>query len=130
MVWTDWTLDRTLVLFTSAAYLLVAVQVTMSHYRQNFHQKIMLAPVISAPLYFVVGIALVLLNRSWLFTLFHICMWLGVLSGLYGFYLHVKGVGKRVGDYAPRNFLIGPPVVMPLLYTAIGLLGLIAIYGR
>ncbi|MFB7817039.1 hypothetical protein [Paenibacillus chitinolyticus] len=130
MIWNAWTLDRSVILFTAFAYLFIAAQVTLSHYRQNFHRKVMLIPVITAPLYFLVGLLAVLLNRTWLLCLFHIGMWLGILTGLAGLYLHIRGVGKRVGSYAFRNFLIGPPVLMPLLYSALGILGLIAVYGR
>ncbi|MEC0244888.1 hypothetical protein ACI48J_25180 [Paenibacillus chitinolyticus] len=130
MIWNTWTLDRSVILFTAFAYLFIAAQVTLSHYRQNFHRKVMLIPVITAPLYFLVGLLAVLLNRPWFLHLFHMGMWLGILTGLYGLSLHIRGVGKRVGSYAFRNFLIGPPVLMPLLYSALGVLGLIAVYGR
>lgn len=130
MIWNGWTLARVIVLFVSLAYLMIAIQVSMSHYRQNFYRKVMLTPVLSAPIYFLIGIALVCWGRQWLMTTFHILMWLGLLSGLIGFYYHFRGVGLRVGGYALRNFLIGPPIIMPLMYSAIAVLGLIAVYGR
>lgn len=130
MIWNEWTLPRVLILFVGLAYLLIAIQVTLSHYRQNFYRKVMLVPVLTAPLYCVIAIALALWGRSWLFTTFHIFMWLGVISGLIGFYYHFRGVGLRVGGYALRNFLVGPPVIMPLMYSSIAVLGLIAVYWR
>jgi hypothetical protein len=128
MYWKDWSLDRIVVLFVAAAYLFIGVQVTMSHYRQNFHHKAMWGPVISSPLFFLGGVAFVFSNQMWLYYLFALLMWIGIAEGLVGFYYHFHGVGVRVGGYASRNFLMGPPVVLPLLFSAMGLLGLIALY--
>lgn len=52
------------------------------------------------------------------------------LAGLYGFYRHLVGVGGRVDGYKLRNFLVGPPVVLPLMITALSGLGLLAVYWR
>lgn len=130
MYWHGWTFDRIVVLFVSAAFIFVGLQVTLSHYRQNFHHKAMLAPVISSPLFVLGGLAFVFLNQMWLFYLFQILMWIGVAVGLVGFYFHFHGVGIRVGGYAARNFLIGPPVVMPVVFSAMSALGLLALYWR
>jgi len=130
MYWNEWSLARILILFVGLAYLLIGIQVSMSHYRQNFYRKVMLAPVLSAPIYFIVGVVLAIWGRAWLFTTFHILMWIAVISGFIGFYFHFRGVGLRVGGYALRNFLVGPPIMMPLMYAAIGVLGLIAVYWR
>lgn len=101
---------------------------TMFHYRQNFHKKIMWVPVISAPIFFVTGVILAWYNAYWLRNVFLVLMWSGVLFGLVGFYFHFRGVGIRVGGWALRNFLIGPPILLPLMFSADSVLGLIAIY--
>lgn len=129
MVWNSWTLDRIVILFVGAGYLLIWIQVTMSHYRQNFHKKAMWAPVLSAPIVSLASILTTLFNSSGWLVLDQILYWVGVISGLIGFSYHFRGVGHRVGGYALRNFLIGPPIIMPLLYAAMSALGLIAIYG-
>lgn len=130
MFWHAWPIARILILFVSLAFMLVGIQVTMFHYRQNFHHKAMWVPVISSPIFFVIGLALTIYNVSWLSALFQILMWFGVVSGLIGFYFHVRGVGVRVGGWALRNFLIGPPVTLPMMFTAISVLGLIAVFWR
>lgn len=130
MYWDAWSLDRFLIFFVSVAYVLIGSQVTMFHYRQNFHHKSMWVPVVSAPVFFVTGLALTFYNAGWLRFLFTLFMAVGVISGLVGVYLHARGVGLRVGGWAMRNFLIGPPVVLPFLFTAIGALGIVAIYWR
>lgn len=128
MNWNDWPLERLLILFVGLAFLMVGVQVSLSHYRQNFHHKAMWAPVLEAPIFCVTALGLAFYREDWLATLFILFMWMGAASGLIGFYYHVHGVGLRVGGYEFRNFLIGPPVVLPLLFTAISVLGLAAIY--
>lgn len=130
MYWNGWPLDRISILFVSLAFLMMFVQVTMFHYRQNFHHKAMWMPVIASPLFFIVGVGLTLYSVSWLSALFIILMWVGLVAGLIGFYYHYRGVGIRVGGWALRNFLIGPPVVLPLMFTALSGLGLIVMYWR
>lgn len=130
MGWEGWPIDRMLILFVSLAFCLIGIQVTMSHYRQNFHHKAMWVPVLASPLFFLFGLILVCYHAAWLRGTFQILMWVGALAGLIGFYFHVRGVGKRVGGYKSHNFLIGPPVIMPLMVTAMSLLGLIALYWR
>lgn len=128
MFWDAWPIERILILFVSLAFMLVGIQVTMYHYRQNFNHKAMWVPVISSPIFFVVGLAFTICNATWLSGLFQTLMWLGAVIGLIGFYFHFRGVGIRVGGWALRNFLIGPPVTLPIVFTAISVLGLIAIY--
>lgn len=130
MNWSMWSIDRILILFVSLAFLVIGIQVTMFHYRQNFNHKSMWVPVISAPVFFVAGIILTWYNAPWLHTLFLVLMWFGVIAGLIGFYFHFRGVGVRVGGWALRNFLIGPPITLPLMFSALSVLGLIAIYWK
>lgn len=128
MNWSVWSIDRILFLFVSLAFLVIGIQVTMFHYRQNFHHKSMWVPVISSPIFFITGIILTWYNAQWLHALFLGLMWFGVIAGLIGFYFHFRGVGIRVGGWALRNFLIGPPITLPLMFSALSVLGLIAIY--
>jgi len=130
MFWDAWPIARILIMFVSLAFIMMGIQVTMFHYRQNFIHKAMWVPVISAPIFFIAGLALTVYNANWLSVLFQILMWLGVVSGIIGFYFHFRGVGIRVGGWALRNFLIGPPVTLPLMFTALSVLGLIAVYWR
>ncbi|WP_019120503.1 hypothetical protein [Brevibacillus massiliensis] len=128
MYWGVWSIERILILFTSVAFLAIGLQVTLFHYRQNFHQKVMWVPVILAPIIFIEGIAFSFYNAAWLRSLFVLLMCLGILSGLIGSYFHIRGVGIRVGGWALRNFLIGPPLTLPFMFTAMSVLGLIAVF--
>lgn len=130
MNWAGWPLDRVSILFVSLVFLFIGIQVTLFHYRQNFHHKAMWIPVLAAPVFFIVGIAFSFYNVNWLGTLFLWLMWFGLLDGLIGFYYHFRGVGIRVGGWALRNFLIGPPIILPLMFTAMSTLALIVMYWR
>lgn len=130
MEWTDWSMHRFLVLFVSIAFLLMGIQVTLFHYRQNFHHKVMWLPVVASPIFFVCGVLLALVGTGWLRNTFIFLMAVGAVAGLYGFARHLKGVGQRIGGYELRNFLIGPPVILPLMFSALSVLGLTAIYWR
>ncbi len=130
MDWISWSLDRVIYLFVGVAFFVLWIQVALSHYRQNFHHKSMWTPVLAAPIFSLTAVWLVF-DRSHLLLLgFAGLMWLGVMIGAAGFYYHFHGVGVRVGGYSMRNFLAGPPVVLPLLFSALSVLGLLAYYWR
>lgn len=63
-----------------------------------------------------------------LVSLFTFLSWLAVFSGLVGSYYHWEGVGERVDGYTWSNLMVGPPVTLPLLVSAMGALGLIVVY--
>jgi len=128
--WNAWPLERWSILFVSVAFLMLGVQVFLFHYRQNFHNKAMWTPVIEAPIIFISGIVLVMYRTDAAATVWVWLMYIAVISGFVGFYYHTRGLGKRVGGYELRNFLIGPPTMLPLMLSALGAFGLIAIYAH
>lgn len=50
MAWDGWPFTRVVLLFCAAAALLVLIQVTMNHYRQNFRHWSQWVPIIELPL--------------------------------------------------------------------------------
>jgi len=90
----------------------------------------MWTPVIEAPIIFVSGIVLVMYRSDLAATVWVWLMCIAVISGFVGFYYHTRGLGKRVGGYELRNFLIGPPTMLPLMLSALGAFGLLAIYAQ
>ncbi|MCP3775801.1 hypothetical protein NLX71_21235 [Paenibacillus sp. MZ04-78.2] len=130
MNWIGWPLARVVFLFVGVAFFAIWIQVTISHYRQNFHHKAMWVPVVSAPIFSLLAVTLAYYRLDWLLYLFSYLMWFGVVAGGIGFYFHFHGVGVRVGGYTMRNFLVGPPVVLPVLFSALSVLGLLAYYWR
>lgn len=129
-MWNGWPLDRVLLLFTALAFLLIFIQVLLFHYRQNFRHWAMWIPVLATPVLGVFLIIMALGNTSGVRPLVVVLLVAGVLGGLIGFYYHFRGVGTRVDGYRLQNFLVGPPVILPLMVTTISLLGLMAIYWR
>jgi hypothetical protein len=127
MVWDGWPIHRVIVLFDALAFLMIGIQVTLFHYRQNFHHKSMWIPIVLSPVLFIAGTAFALFNADVLFYPFILLLVLGTISGMIGFYFHFRGVGVRVGGWELRNFLIGPPVILPLMFMALSALGLIAV---
>ncbi len=130
MIWTDWSLSRLSVLIIGLGYLLTFAQVTMYHYRQNFRHYAMWLPVIVGPAVGLSATALALLNLALLVPITNGLFWLATAGGIVGFGYHFVGVGERVGGYQTSNFLVGPPIILPLIFSALGVLGLIALYWR
>lgn len=128
MNWNGWPLDRVIILAMGLLFLVIFIQVTLFHYRQNFRHWSMWTPVLATPVF---GIGLILYayyNVPWLLGVMAVLLSIGIAEGVLGSYMHIRGVGKRVGGYKLRNVLIGPPLTLPALITAVSLLGLIALY--
>ena len=53
---------------------------------------------------------------------------LGILDGLYGLYRHLRGTVAQVGGLTMRNLIAGPPPVLPLAYSLIGVVGLLGLW--
>jgi lysylphosphatidylglycerol synthetase-like protein (DUF2156 family) len=128
--WVDWSLDRILILFVGLAFFMIFIQVTLFHYRQNFRHWSMWIPVLATPVFSILAVALAFYNIGWLRTMLAWLLAVGIVAGMFGTYMHIKGVGDRVGGYELRNFLIGPPLTLPAMVTAMSTLGLFALYWR
>jgi lysylphosphatidylglycerol synthetase-like protein (DUF2156 family) len=128
--WVDWSLDRILILFVGLAFFMIFIQVTLFHYRQNFRHWSMWIPVLATPVFGILAVALAFYNIGWLRTTLAWLLAVGIVAGMFGTYMHIKGVGERVGGYELRNFLIGPPLTLPAMVTAMSTLGLFALYWR
>ena len=130
MLWNGWPWDRVIILFTGLAFLMLGLQVTLFHYRQNFRNWSMWLPVAATPVLGFLGVLLSFYNVLFLRQLFFVLLAVGALAGLGGFLLHFEGVGERVDGYRMHNFLVGPPITLPLMVTAMSILGIIALYWR
>jgi hypothetical protein len=130
MNWSGWSLDRVLLMVVGILFMGIFIQVTLFHYRQNFRHWSMWIPVLATPVFSLIALTLLFYNASWLRTTYGILLSIGVLAGMLGFYFHFRGVGERVGGYELRNFLIGPPVTLPLMVSGMSILGLMALYWR
>lgn len=130
MNWNGWPLQRILFLFTGLAFITIAAQVAMFHYRQNFRHWAMWIPVTATPVLGVVALLISFYDLVVLRVLWTVLLSVAAIAGAGGFVLHVTGVGERVDGYRLNNFLVGPPIMLPLMVSAMSLLGLIALYWR
>lgn len=131
LMWDGWPIGRILLLFTGLVFLVIALQVTIFHYRQNFRHWAMYGPVIGAPIIGIFAIALSLYNIPVLRSVLVVLLFVGLVLGVIGSVLHINGIGQRVGGYGEsQNYLIGPPLTLPAMVAAMSMLGLIAIYWR
>lgn len=130
MNWVGWPWERVIILFTGMAFVLIGLQVTLFHLRQNFRHWSMWLPVIATPVLGFIAVVITFYNAAWLRLTWVILLVIAALAGIGGFILHFEGVGERVDGYRFNNFLVGPPITLPVMVTAIAVLGIIAIYWR
>lgn len=98
-----------------------------SHYKNNFQYTAQWTPVVLAPM--LIAASLLAMRRP---KVAH--TWLPLLSaaavvdGSVGFFYHSRGVLRRPGGkkHLLYNIMYGPPVLAPLLFSACGMLGLLA----
>lgn len=129
--WNGWPLDRVFIFTLGLLFLVIFVQVTLFHYRQNFRHWSMWIPVIATPVFGLCMVSYAYYNVSWLVTVLTVLLAVGMAAGAFGSYMHIHGVGERVGGFEMRNFMVGPPIALPALISAVSLLGLFALYwGR
>lgn len=126
--WNGWPLGRVIILAMGLLFLVIFVQVALFHYRQNFRHWSMWIPVLATPIFGLFLVLYTFFNANWLLSLLTILLPIGILAGLFGSFMHIKGVGERVDGFKLRNFLIGPPLTLPSMVSAVSLLGLIALY--
>jgi len=130
-MWDGWPITRVLLLFTGLAFLIISLQVGIFHSRQNFRHWTMYGPVVGGPVIGVFAILLSFYNAPLLSSILVVLLFAGVALGAVGSVLHVNGIGKRVGGFGEsQNFLVGPPLTLPIMVAAMSILGLIALYWR
>ncbi|MGB8956705.1 MAG: hypothetical protein WCC10_15115 [Tumebacillaceae bacterium] len=125
--WLGWPLERIVILLLGFMYLMIFVQVTLFHYRQNFRHWSMWIPVIATPVDGLLLITLAFYNTDLIRTILVLLLFLSVVAGAFGSYMHARGIGERVGGYEMRNFLVGPPLMLPGMITGSSILGLIVL---
>jgi hypothetical protein len=126
--WDGWELGRIILAFSALLYAGIWVQVSMFHWAGGFRKAAMWGPVVATPI-IVAGALIGVGSRDAPFGWIAASLLaFGVLDGLIGIYFHFRGVESYVGGLTSvRNFLSGPPPVLPLAYSLVGLLGLIGL---
>lgn len=126
--WDGWPLQRFFYLFIGAAYLLVWIQTVLFHWRGAFRHWAMWGPVLFAPVLAVMAVLYAVVYGGWMNSLFVVLFVLAVLEGAAGTYFHYRGVGHYIGGVTLRNLMAGPPVILPIVFTALAAAALLVYF--
>ena len=97
------------------------------HLRGSFNQRWMWTPVWVTPPMVVAG-AGAMRSKQMAHRVLPVMSAVTFLDGMLGFLLHLRGIKRMPGHFSNLQFNItmGPPLLAPLLFCAVGLLGFIA----
>lgn len=123
-------LPEVLIAVAAIAVSFLMAEMGYLHHRGNFHRLPMYAPVVVPPFFVMSAFLLLLIPSEWTWWAFAISSGALVLLGLAGVFYHLQGVGRQTGGFNLDNVMVGPPLVAPLGFTLVGLLGLLALAGR
>ena len=125
--WSGWDFQRFYLLFVAAAFTLLGLQVLLFHWRAAFKKWTMYGPVLLAPVLAAAGVVGSVSREGWLGVAVLVVFAVGVLDGLIGVYEHLHGVAERIGGFTLRNLVAGPPVLLPVTFTALAVSGGLAV---
>jgi hypothetical protein len=125
--WSGWDFQRFYLLFVAVAFALLGLQVLLFHWRAAFKKWTMYGPVLLAPVLAAAGVGGALTRDGWLGWAVLAVFALGVADGLVGIYEHGHGIAERIGGFSLRNLVAGPPVLLPVMFTALALSGGLAV---
>lgn len=89
------------------------------HYRQNFYHWSLWVPI---GLLWSLVVTLFIAEFWPTPFMVHLVIIHSALTGLFhlwGAYLHLIGVGRRVGGQNVHNHMVGPPVILPLIVATV-----------
>jgi hypothetical protein len=113
---------------TSAFFAILAGgEAYFEHLRGSYNQRLMWTPIWVTPLMIAAAIGAACSARI-AHTVLPLASVVTFLDGLLGFLLHLRGIQRMPGGLSNLRFNItlGPPMFAPLLFSAVGLLGVIA----
>lgn len=125
--WDGWPFARLYLLLVAVAFVVLGAQVLLLHWRAAFRARAMYLPVLAAPLLTAAGIATAIARNDVVGWLATAVFAVGVLGGLLGVVLHLRGTAARVGGMTLRNLMVGPPPLLPLAFAALALTGGLAV---
>ena len=125
--WTGWDFQRFYLLFLGVAFAMLGLQVLLFHWRAAFKRWTMYGPVLFAPVLAAAGIVGAISREGWLGWAVLAIFAFGVVDGMIGIFEHSRGVAERIGGLSLRNLVAGPPVLMPVMFTALAFSGVLAV---
>jgi hypothetical protein len=112
--------------------LLAGGEAYFEHLRGSFNSRLMWTPIWVTPPMVAAGVGAAA-SETVARRVLPIASVVTFLDGLLGFGLHLNGIRRMPGgfDNLQFNVTLGPPMFAPLLFCAVGLLGMIAsLLGR
>ena len=125
--WDGWPFARVYLLLVAVAFLVVGAQVFLFHWRAAFRSKAMYGPVVMAPIIAAAGVAAAIVRNDVIGWTAAAIFGIGLVDGLIGLALHLRGIAARVGGFTARNLTAGPPPLLPLAFAALALTGGLAV---
>jgi hypothetical protein len=97
------------------------------HLRGSYNGRVMWTPVWLTPPMVLSGIGAAISGRIARTVLPFVSI-VTFLDGVLGFFLHLRGIGRMPGSFNNMRFnlTLGPPIFAPLLFSSVGLLGMLA----
>ncbi len=119
--------QKTLALVTAIFAGLSGGEAYFEHMRGSYNRRWMWTPVWVTPPVIAASLGAMQSEpaaRKWL----PIASLASLFDGLFGFWLHLRGLRRMPGGFQNLDFnvTLGPPLFAPLLFSAVGVLGLIA----
>jgi hypothetical protein len=119
--------QRAMALAAAGFAALAGGEAYFEHLRGSFNRRLMWTPIWLTPPMVLAGIAAAVDRRA-AKALLPVVSLVTLLDGALGFLLHLQGLIRMPGGVRNVRFnvVMGPPLFAPLLFSAVGLLGLIA----
>lgn len=126
----DWlailTLPRLVILASALAVPGLMWEMGYSHWRGNFHRWPMILPFVVPPIYAASALLLLATSHAWAFWVFVGSATLLLLVAFGGVFFHIQGIARQTGGFNLDNVMVGPPMLAPLGFAGVALLGLLA----
>jgi hypothetical protein len=103
----------------------------LEHWRGSYNQRFMWTPVWVMPVMVAAAVGAAL-SEGVARTVLPSTSIVAFADGMLGFFLHLRGIRRMPGGLHNLDFNVtmGPPLFAPLLFSAVGLLGFLAVLLR
>jgi hypothetical protein len=125
--WDGWELGRVVLAFSALLYGGVWAQLSLFHWAGAFRRWEMVPPVIASPLIILLVLIGVAVRDGLLGWIAMAALIVGIAEGMAGIFLHGRTMLSQVSGLSLRNLMAGPPPILPLAYSLVGVLGLIGL---
>jgi hypothetical protein len=119
--------QRGLALVAAGFAILAGGEAYVEHLRGSYNHRLMWTPVAVTPPMVVAAVAAARSAKA-ARSVLPLASSATFFDGLLGFALHLRGIRRMPGGFSNLRFntTLGPPLFAPLLFTAVGVLGLVA----